>query len=205
MDFAHPEGKSDRDVVDWGKVIKVTDEHGDLGGRDETLHLIYVQGQRRTYKVRDDLGAVGIVPAKPGDLLALCTEDQIDIHQLASGPLDAVRTIVTLSAPPRTSELAKWSPRYIRDIDLVIDATSPKPHLDPDRHYLVYAHVQSADGPLWKMDRYWLEVPPAIRGASLVAANKRLWLVVEHPRHSEDTSGKRFVVTATAVLDELFP
>ena len=205
FNFAHPvlpKGfHSDRDVADWGKVTKVQDESGNLGDRPETLRMIYVQGQRRTYKISDDLHALGVLQVNPGDLLALCPEDQSDVHQLASGPLDTILTAVTLSAPPRSPELASLAPEHVNEMDIVVAATSKYRPLDPSRRYLVQAQVHAADGGLWEMDRYWLEVPSGIRGASLVAAKKRLWFVVEHPRFE----GKRFVVTAAAVIDDLFP
>jgi predicted Ser/Thr protein kinase len=210
-DFGHPElrkgASPDFDVADWGQVTKVADEPARIADNEFTMHLIYVQGQRRTYKIHDDLGVLGVVPAKPGDLLALCPEDQSDVYQLASGPLDKAITAVTLSAPPRVGEVAALKPVHVDEMAIVYDATAaPKlRRLDPERHYLFSGYVREADGALWKMDRYWLEVPAQTRGASLVAAKKRLWFVVGNPHEIEDASGTKFVVTAAAVLDDLFP
>jgi hypothetical protein len=208
-DFAHPElGKrssADYDVADWGKVIKIADEHGNIGGRPITEHMIYVQGQRRTYKIDDDLNALGTLPAKVGDLLALCPEGQSDSRQLETGPLDRTITAITLSAAPRTNEIAALKPIHVNEMSIVADALAAKPRLDPARRYLIHASVTAADGALWKMDRYWLDVPNGIRGGELVAANKRLWIVVEHARFDGDGADKRYVVRAAAVLDDLFP
>jgi serine/threonine protein kinase len=201
-DFAHPGSKNDHEIADWGKVTKVADEHGNLGGdRPETLRMIYVQGQRRMYKIDDDLDALGVLSVKPGDLLALCPEDQSEIHQLASGPIDTILTAVTLSAPPRSPQLASLAPTHVNEMAIVAAASSQGRGLDPKQRYLYQGQVKAADGGLWQMDRYWLEVPSGIRGAGLVAEKKRLWFVVDHPRFD----GKRFVVTAAAVVDDLFP
>jgi serine/threonine protein kinase len=206
IDFAHPDrAHADNPIADWGKVIRVEDEVGHVGGRPESLHLIYVQGQRQAYKFNADLGPIGVVPARPGDLLAFCAEDASDVYQLPSGPMDRVLTAVTLTAPPRMSEAAALSPLLIREITMIADLQSPRPRLDPSGRYLYRAQVKTVDGKLAQMDRYWLELPAKTPGAGLVAANKQLWFVVENLRRDDDASGKRFVVTAVAVFDELFP
>jgi len=49
-------------------------------------------------------------------------------------------------------------------------------------------------------------VPPGIRGADLVAPGKMVWVVDENLRFEDQPDGsKRFVVTAAAVLDDMFP
>lgn len=202
-DFAHT--KSSYHVADWGKVTSVTDEHGDLGGRDVTLRVITIQGQRRSYRCPSDLGALGVVEAKPGDLLAVCAEDKVDTYQLAAGPIDQCRTVIPISQAPRSSELASLAPHHVDEMAIVVDAIakgkSPKPRLDPSQRYLVWAAPIAQDGTLWRMDRYWLEVPSGIPGAELVAAKQRRWFVIAHPRFEND----RFIVTAARVIDELFP
>jgi len=208
-DAAHPDPATHAPIVDWGKVTKVADEHGALGDRPVTLRVIEVAGQRDRYRFDDEIGALGRLETHVGDMLALCEEDHgsdSNIYKLAAGGLGRVLSVVPITKPPRIVELANLAPLHIDDVVLLRDGGDGKITLDPDRRYLVHAKVTAADGDRWAMDKWWLEVPSGIRGGNLVAAGKRLWIVVEQPKLEDQPAGKpHLVLRAAAVIDDLFP
>jgi hypothetical protein len=204
-DFANPDTKRRREVVDWGKVTKIGLEKGSLGERPVTLNIITLQGQRTTYRFKDEL-LVGRLETQVGALLAICPEEEDDFWQLSGGPTFKTRAVITLSAPPRIAEAAKYQAVHVPDIRIAAAAVNKNlDRLDPDRRYLVSAKVEADDGTLWKMDRYWLDASAA-KGAAKLAAKKRFWMIVERPEFVETVPGdKRLVVHALAILDEVFP
>ena len=205
-DFANPESKRRMQVVDWGKVTKIVEEVGELGERKFKQNVIFLQGQRKSYRFDDDT-LVGKLVTKPGDLLAICPEDDSDIYQLTGGPTTKIRGVVTLSAPPRIAEAAKYKALHIPDIRIAAESLYQRGTLDTGRRYLINAKVEKVDGDLWLMDRYWLDVPKGIKGADKVAAKKRLWMIVEKPTLVEHPGEdkKRLVMHAVAILDDVFP
>jgi serine/threonine protein kinase len=203
-DVTNPETKRRREVLDWGKVTSVGIEKGKLGDRPVTLNIITLQGQRDTYRFKDEL-LVGRLQTQVGALLAICPEEEDDFWQLSGGPTFKTRAVITLSAPPRLAEAAKFKALHIPDIKIAADAVNKSLRLDPGRRYLVNAKVESDDGALWKMDRYWLDASAA-RGANKLAPKKRFWMIVEKPDFTESVPGdKRLVVHAVQILDEIFP
>src|SRR5690606_7907546 len=117
---------------------------------------ITLQGQRDTYRFRDEL-LVGRLQTQVGALLAICPDDKDDFWQLSGGPTFKTRAVITLSAPPRIAEAAKYKAHHIPEIKIAADGASGRLRLDPTKRYLVYAKVVAEDGALWKMDRYWLD------------------------------------------------
>jgi eukaryotic-like serine/threonine-protein kinase len=203
-DVANPDTKRRREVLDWGKVTSVGVEKGKLGDRPVALNIITLQGQRDTYRFKDEL-LVGRLQTRVGALLAICPEEQDDFWQLSGGPTFKTRAVITLSAPPRLAEAAKWKALHIPDIKIAADAVNKTLRLDPTRRYLIHAKVEAEDGALWKMDRYWLDATAA-RGANQLAPKKRFWMIVEKPDFTEAAPGdKRLVVHAVQILDEIFP
>jgi hypothetical protein len=205
-DFANPETKRRHQVVDWGKVTKIGVEQGKLGDRPVLLNIITLQGQRDTYRFKDEL-LTGRLETQVGALLAICPEEEDDFWQLSGGPTFKTRAVATLSAPPRMTEVAKYQALHIPDIRLAASAVNKTldNRIDPTRRYLINAKVEADDGTLWKMDRYWLDASGA-KGASKLAAKKRFWMIVERPEFLETVLGdRRLVVHAVAILDDIFP
>jgi serine/threonine protein kinase len=205
-DFANPETKRRHEVVDWGKVTKIGVEQGKLGDRPVLLNIITLQGQRDTYRFKDEL-LTGRLETQVGALLAICPEEEDDFWQLSGGPTFKTRAVATLSAPPRMTEVAKYQALHIPDIRLAASAVNKTldNRIDPTRRYLINAKVEADDGTLWKMDRYWLDASGA-KGASKLAAKKRFWMIVERPEFLETVLGdRRLVVHAVAILDDIFP
>jgi predicted Ser/Thr protein kinase len=205
-DFANPETKRRHEVVDWGKVTKITTEKGSLGDRPIALNIITLQGQRDTYRFKDEL-LVGRLETQVGALLAICPEEEDNFYQLSGGPTFKTRAVATLSAPPRMADVAKYQAIHIPDIRLAASGVNKKldNRIDPARRYLINAKVEADDGTLWKMDRYWMDATGA-KGAGKLAAKKRYWMIVEKPDFLETVPGdKRLVVHAVAILDEIFP
>jgi len=102
-DFTNPETNRRHQVVDWGKVTKVAVENGKLGDRPISLNIITVQGQRDTYRFKDEL-LVGRLETRVGALLAICPEEEDDFYQLSGGPTFKTRAVATLSAAPKMAE-----------------------------------------------------------------------------------------------------
>jgi serine/threonine-protein kinase len=205
-DFANPETKRRQEVVDWGKVTKVGVEQGKLGDRPVSLNIITLQGQRGTYRFKDEL-LVGRLETQVGALLAICPEEEDDFWQLSGGPTFKTRAVATLSAAPKMADVAKFQALHIPDIRLAASAVNKQldNRIDPSRRYLINAKVEAEDGTLWKMDRYWLDASGA-KNAGRLAAKKRFWIIVERPDFMEAVPGdKRLVVHAVAILDEIFP
>ncbi|HEX5060016.1 MAG TPA: protein kinase [Kofleriaceae bacterium] len=204
-DFTNPETSRKHEVVDWGKVTKVAVENGKLGDRPISLNIITVQGQRDTYRFKDEL-LVGRLETQVGALVAICPEEEDDFYQLSGGPTFKTRAVATLSAAPKMTDAAKYKALHIPDIRIAAAAVNKSlDRLDPNRRYLINAKVEADDGSLWKMDRYWLDASGA-KNASRLAAKKRYWMIVEKPDFFESVPGdKRLVVHAVAILDDIFP
>ncbi|HEY5944859.1 MAG TPA: protein kinase [Kofleriaceae bacterium] len=205
-DFANPETKRRHEVVDWGKVTKVSVEKGSLGDRPIALNIITVQGQRATYRFKDEL-LVGRLETQVGALLAVCPEEEDDFYRLSGGPTFKTRAVATLSAPPKMAEVAKYQAIHIPDLRLAASGVNKTldSRIDASRRYLINAKVEADDGALWKMDRYWLDATGA-KNAGRLAAKKRYWMIVEKPDFLEAVPGdKRLVVHAVAILDDIFP
>ncbi len=195
------------ETADWGKVIKVEDELGEFRDQQITETVITLKGQRDTYRLDADF-LDEHVDANVGDWLAFCVEDQNNnIYQLSGGPTWRTHSVITISGPPRTSELAKLDPIHIPEIKMVAEGLQGKfSRIDPAKRYLIRGQVQKANGGRWQMDRYEMQVPAGIPGAKLMATGKRLWFVVDHLRFEDDGSGKvHLVVDAAYILDDLFP
>jgi hypothetical protein len=205
-DFDKPNFTYKSMVLDWGTVTKIDSEAG--SSRDETIHMdvITVRGQRRTYRFDEDL-LVGHLITKVGATLAICEDDQSDIYQLAGGPLDRMRSVITLSGPPKIDVAARLQAKHIHELKIVANAVHNSiGDLDPNGRYLIYAKVEAIDGALYKMDRYWLDVPKGTPGAGKLAVKKGFWMVVEKPEIQDQADGsKHLVVHAAAILDDIFP
>jgi len=202
-DFANPQSTRKHMVVDWGKVTKIGVEQGALGDRPVTLNIITLQGQRGTYRFKDDL-LVGRLQTQVGALLAICEEEESDFWQLSGGPTHKTRAVATLSGPPRVAEMAKYQAMHIRDLDIAADAVNKRLTLDATKRYLIHAKVAKADGDLFLMDRYWLD-PRGMKNAGKLAAKQRFWMIVEKPEFVETAGDKRLVVKGVAVVDDIFP
>jgi serine/threonine protein kinase len=204
-DFANPETKRRMEIVDWGRVTKVATEQGKLGDRPVTLNIITLQGQRDTYRFKDEL-LVGRLQTQVGAMLAICPEEEDDFWQLSGGPTFKTRAVATLSAPPRMNEVTKYQALHIPDLRLAASGVNKQldKRIDASRRYLINAKVEADDGALWKMDRYWLDASGA-KGAAKLAAKKRFWMIVDRPDFVETGGEKRLVVHAVAILDDIFP
>jgi serine/threonine-protein kinase len=205
VDPAHVTGRL-FGVADWGKVISVQDEIGTFQDEAITETVITVRGTRRDYRFDADF-LDEHVDATVGEWLAVCPEDESNLYQLQGGATWRTHSIITMSGPPHVAEIAKFDPIHVMEIRMVAEGLQGKfKSIDPSRNYLIHGKVQKADGARWQMDRYYMEVPAGVHGASLIATGKSLWFVISHPRFEEDAAGKKtLVVDAAYVLDELFP
>jgi serine/threonine-protein kinase len=205
-DFANTGFDRDYEVLDYGTVTKVEDELGKLGDREIRETIITIRGQRKTYRIHADfLGTY--VSTHVGALLAICPEDDSDIYSLSGGPTTKTHVAITLSAPPRLKTAAKLGARHLHDLQLA--ATSQRGAFDSrvtaDGVYLINAEVQGIDGPRYKMDRYWLEVPDGMKGEDKLETKKSTWMVVGKLRFEEIEGEQQLVVKALAILDDIFP
>jgi serine/threonine-protein kinase len=205
-DFANTGYPRNFGVLDWGKVTKVENEAGTF--REETIHetIITLRGQRKTYRFSADFLDT-FVDAKVGDLLAICPEDESDIFRLSGGPTDKTRAVITLGGPPKTQVAAKLGAKHIDDIQLA--AVSGRKRFDDritaDGRYMVRAQVYGIDGPRYRMDRYWMQVPKGMKGEDKLQTNASVWLVVENLEFVEIEGKEQLLVHAAAILDDLFP
>jgi hypothetical protein len=182
FDAAHPDPSIGVFMVmDWGKVTKVEQVPGQLGDTPITLEVIEIAGQRGRYRVKNGFGALGYLDSvKPGDLLALCPEDDDNnVYQLAGGPLMRTHQVVPISAAPRTAELAHLAPRYVSSTKLRVAAEAGTLEAG---HYLVRARIGSADGDHFEIEQWWIDGTQSAVGANQIATGKILWLVVSDPR-----------------------
>jgi serine/threonine protein kinase len=207
-DAAHPDPAMREPIADWGKVVQKRLLPGRFGGADITVDVIEVKGQRKTYRFdnwfQTVFGEVVHLAVQPGDMVAFCPDDYDgNIYHVAPGPLDRVRDAVPISAPPRIVELAKYQPLHLRTTAFLAASRNGKMTFPTDRRLLIHASVGAADGNRFKMDNFWLEVPPGVQG---IEAGKRLWLVVEDPvLEDQPDNEKRLVLRAVAAIDEMFP
>ncbi|HEU0029756.1 MAG TPA: protein kinase [Kofleriaceae bacterium] len=212
IDAAKPDPKLGKPVVDWGTVVRREIVKATIGGREQTMLLYEVKGQRGTYRFSGDTwwDTVGVLDVAPGGMVALCQDAILDMYKLPDpwkGPLGRMEAVLPISRAPRTNELAKLDPVHVSDIALRRDGDAGRLTLPEGRRLLVRAKVEAADGKRWDMSRWWLEVPSGVPGAKLVAPGKRLWFVLEDPKLEEQPDGSkaRLVVRAAAVVDDLFP
>ena len=181
---------------------------GRFNGADITVDVIEVKGQRKTYRFPNrfptGFGEVVHLVVQPGDMVAFCPDDDDgNTYNVALGPLDRVRDAVPISAPPRIVELAKYQPLHLRTTAFIAASRYGKITFPTDRRLLIWALVGAADGNRFKMENFWLEVPPGVQG---IEAGKRLWLVVEDPvLEDQPDHQKRLVLRAVAAIDEMFP
>ncbi|HEU4732388.1 MAG TPA: protein kinase [Kofleriaceae bacterium] len=174
-DAAHPDPALWKPIADWGKVVQERPLPGRFRGADITVDLIEVKGQRKTYRFPNEFptpfGDVAVLDVRPGDMVAFCPEDDDgNIYHVALGPLDLVRDAVPISAPPRIVELAKYRPLYLDTTAFAAASARGKMTFPTDRRLLIWAVVGAADGNRFKMDYFWLEVPPGVQGSKLVSA-----------------------------------
>jgi serine/threonine-protein kinase len=205
-DFAHTGYPRNFGVVDWGVVTKVENESGTF--RDETIHetVITLRGQRKTYRFTADF-LDSYVDTKVGAHIAICPEDQSDLYRLAGGPTDLTRAVITMSGPPKTLVAAKLGAKHTSDISLA--ATSLRKRFDDritaDGTYLVHAKIHGVDGPRYRMDRYWMQVPKGMKNEDKLETNKLYWFVVEKGTFVEIEGKEQLLVKAAAILDDIFP
>ncbi len=192
--------------VDWGKVTKVEDEPGTFDGDPIQKTMITLQGQRATYRFDDDT-LTGQLVTQVGALLAVCLDnDDNNLYRLKNGPIDVPRSVLTLSAPPRFAEIAKYRPAHKSEIGLVAGLIKDPIKFDPAAVFVAQIELKGHDGKYFEVDRFWLEVPSGIPGAKLATSGARVWVVVSKARREDDGhGGTRPVVTALHVLDELLP
>ena len=205
-DFANTGLPRNFGVVDWGIVTKVETEAGTF--RDETIQetIITLRGQRKTYRFTSDFLDT-VVTTNVGAHLAICPEDQNDLYRLSGGPTDLTRAVITMSGPPKTTVAAKLGAKHV--YDLALAATSGRKRFDDritaDGTYLVHAKIHGIDGPRYRMDRYWMQVPKGLKNEDKLETNKLYWLVVEKGAFVEIEGNEQLVVKAAAILDDIFP
>jgi hypothetical protein len=115
---------------------------------------------------------------------------------------------VPLSRPPRVDEIKKWNPLHTSYLSFKRDGGYGKTSMDTSRAYFFHAKVEGLEsGIRYDMGGWWMDVPAGIKGANLVGVGKRLWFVVEKLRFEDPPDGNKskLVVTAVAVIDDLFP
>ncbi|HUS29793.1 MAG TPA: protein kinase [Kofleriaceae bacterium] len=205
-DFDKPSGKGRHGIVDWGTVTKVDDEIGSF--RDEQFKetVITMRGQRKTYRFTADL-MLGRLVTKVGALLAVCEEDESDFYQFNGGPTGRMQAVITLSAPPAIALAAKNRAQHVNELTFArVSLNADLENLDPKGSYLVYVRPESIDGPEWRMDRYWVDVPAGTPGEKLLAPKKMVWMIAKNPEIYDRPDGKKGLrVHAVAFFDELFP
>ena len=195
-------------VVDWGKVTSVDVERGQIAGEQIAEPIITIAGVRATYRIREDLGAVGTLAPKVGDELAVCGDrEPSNTYQFTGGATWPMTAVVPLHGPPPSALLAKYKPIHTRDLALAADGARGTISLAADRNYLVRTRMKSRDGDRFQMDRWTLAVPPGLRGTDAIASGQMVWLIVDHPELASAPDGGRpkVVLHAVAVLPELFP
>lgn len=201
-DAAHPDPASGWPVMDWGKVTKVEQLTGTLGDEQIDLEVLEIAGQRARYRVKNS-GLIGhLADVQVGQLLALCPEDESDVYRLPGGPLTVTHEVVSLSAPPRVAEFARFAPRHMTSIAIRVAADHGK--LAPG-HYLVHARIGAADGDRFEIDHWWIRATPDAPGRDLIAPGAWLWLVLGDPQFEDGPGGRRLILRVDAAITELFP
>ena len=208
-DVKNPDKDLPRPVVDWGKVTQITEETGSLMGDTFDSNILTIAGARGTYRVMQEVGVLNyVVPAQVGDWIALCGDrEESNIYRFPGGPTLPVTSVVPLSAPPRITELAKYKPLHTYELQITAAGANQHTGLKLDRNYVIRAKVLDlGNGKRMKMDRYWMDVPAALKDKFEVG--KQVWVVVDnlHYEDADDTGKKPFVVRAVTVLNgEMFP
>jgi X-X-X-Leu-X-X-Gly heptad repeat protein len=193
------------EVVDWGRVTKIADETGTLRGGPHNVTIITVAGARTTYRMNDDQ-LVGLLDVNVGDLVAVCPMEAIDIYRLPGGPISPMRSVVTLSAPPRVAELARFAPQHISEAEVRAASSGKLGRLGSGR-YLASLTIAGGGGDRWEIDVGATLVIPAGVAAGSLAPKARRWIVFEKGRFEDDPLGgtPRLTLDAVHVIDELFP
>jgi hypothetical protein len=206
-DAAHPDPALSEPILDWGKVTRI-DHVPAISDEYPPLEAFEIQGQRATYRTVNDFGPLGTLErVRVGDLLALCSQGEDNLHHMASGPMIVTFLIVPLSAPPRLHEIARFEPRHLGTEDVAGMAEHGKLQVG---RYLVYATIGDADGARFSVARgdWQIEIAPDAPGADRIASGKQMWLVIGDPApvpQGESASRARVVLRVYAALDELFP
>jgi len=207
-DVAHPDKDLPRPVVDWGIVKSITPETGRIMGDVIDSNILTIEGARDTYRVMREVSTLSyIVPAEVGDMVALCSDREAsDVYRFPGGPTLPVEAIVPIRSAPRITAFAKYKPLHTAELSLTAAGANGRANLKLDRAYVVRAKVlETGDGKRFKMDRYFLDVPPAL--ATKLEIDKPTWIIVDN-LHYEDAneSGKKpFVVHLVAIVGEMFP
>ena len=205
---AHPDKDLPRPVVDWGIVKSITPETGRIMGEAINSNILTIEGARDTYRVMQEIASLNyIVPAETGDLVALCADKEAsDVYRFSGGPTVPVEAVVPITSEPRITAYAKYKPLHTHELAFTAAGANGKANLELDRTYIIRAKVvDTGDGMRFKMDRYFLDVPPAL--ANKLELAKPTWIVVDNLHYEEpDASGKKpFVVHLVAVVGEMFP
>jgi hypothetical protein len=222
----------DASIADWGRVTRhEIVEAMTESGHPTPMSLFEVVGQRGTYQFDGDVREMpqgfslrfpGWLDAKVGDLIVICPLGEFTRYQPPAPwrrNLTAWDALVPVSAPPRTTELARLAPRLVEAN--LLPSHDGKLQLAPAHRYLVYDTIVDGEAPRWVVGKrwgsWWLEVPSQAPGAALVGIGKGLWFVVEAPSVEAIADAKsapgpwasseteRAVWRAAAVLDDVFP
>ncbi|CAN5699999.1 hypothetical protein BH11MYX1_BH11MYX1_07110 [soil metagenome] len=207
-DVAHPDQDLPRPVVDWGVVKSITPETGRIMGDTITSNILTIEGARETYRVMQEVAVLNyVVPAEVGDMIAVCADGEAtDLYRFPGGPTVPVQSVVPIRRAPRITAFASYRPLHTHELAFTAAGANGRPNLKLDRAYVIRARVvETGDGKRLKMDRYFLDVPPAL--ANKLELGKPTWIVVDHLHYeAADGSGKKpFVVELVAVIGEMFP
>ncbi|HTL34559.1 MAG TPA: protein kinase [Kofleriaceae bacterium] len=205
-DFDKPTGKGRHGIVDWGTVTKVDDEVGTFQDDQFKETIITMRGQRKSYRFTAEL-MIGRLVTKVGNLLAVCEEDESDFYQFSGGPTGRMQAVITMSAPPNIALAARYKAQHIDELKLAAASLhGDLDGLDPQGYYMVHVRPESIDGPEWRMDRYWVDVPNNTPGEKLLAPKKMVWMIAKNPEVYERPDGKKAIrIHAVAFFEEVFP
>lgn len=212
-DNAHPDKDLPHPVADWGKVTSVALESGHLMGDEIDSNIITIEGARGVYRVMQEVKTLNyVVPANVGDTLVLCADrPPTDLFKFPGGPTLPVNSVFPISgAAPRIVEVAKYKPLHTDSLAMTAAYANERPgHLKMDRTYIIRATVlDNSDPKRWKLDRYYIDVPPTTPGKDSVEVGRAVWIVVDHLHYDDDKdeqNRKPFGMRAVAVLGEMFP
>ncbi|MFT3696417.1 MAG: serine/threonine-protein kinase [Kofleriaceae bacterium] len=212
-DNAHPDKDLPHPVADWGKVTSIEHETGSLMGEDIESNIMTIQGARNTYRVMEEVKTLNyVVPAHVGETMVLCADREEDnLYRFPGGPTLPVNSVFPISgAAPRIIDVAKYKPLHTDSLAMTAAFANQRPgHLKLDRTYIIRAKVlDMSDSKRWKLDRFYMDVPPNTPGADRVEVNREVWVVVDHLHYDDekdDQNRKPFGVRAVVVLGEMFP
>ncbi len=203
-------------IIDWGTVVKREIVVAKLVDREMHELLYEVRGQRDTYQFDGSsiaAGVFGILDVPIGTQVALCVDpmrpEKSTIYELPppwNNGVDLMGSVLPITRPPLVDQMKTLAPLHVDDRDFEISGEKGELKMKPAGHYLVRATVKAADGDRWDMGKWWIEVPK-VKGAELVAAGKRLWLVIEKPRFEDGGEGNKpkLIAKVAMVFDEILP